>query len=439
MNKNRNKIGLVLAFFMIFAFMAPECFAGRRVVKDPMRYYDIMADKFQVNQGLIQGGIMTTGNIWYVDSGRGSSGDGTSKDEAVVTIDEAINLATADNDDVIVVVAGHAETLTAAITCDVAGVTIIGLGNGKNAPAITPSAYGFVVSAANVTIENIYFLAKAAGSPVKATVTGANFTMRNCLAYGGVNDLMLVTLSATADDAVFEGNQFIVSANGPDAAIQITASGCDGTIIRNNIFNGGSITNNFDLGAVYSTAVSPTSIVFEDNVWINGANISMGATAATGTDAGAQISGEVKTYAVKTGPVALYSGNNPDIFTISGGPVAVTALVAECYSTVSSNACGLTLAVDPTVGAATTIGTTVDINAFTVGSFIYWDGTIGSAAVIAVPGTAVPLAVGMDVPFILPAGVVEMKLVNSDTTSGGAYFYMQYRPLVPGATVTGIQ
>ena len=81
----------------------------------------------------------TTGNIWFVDSGAASGGNGLSPEGAVLTIDAAINLATAANGDIIVVMEGHAETIAGAagVAQDVAGLTIVGLGRGRNRPVIT--------------------------------------------------------------------------------------------------------------------------------------------------------------------------------------------------------------------------------------------------------------------------------------------------------------
>ena len=76
------------------------------------------------------------------------------------TIDEAIGHCTANRGDIIMVKAGHAEALSAAsaITCDVAGITIQGLGSGADRPELsfgTSAGASVVVSAANVSILNV--------------------------------------------------------------------------------------------------------------------------------------------------------------------------------------------------------------------------------------------------------------------------------------------
>jgi hypothetical protein len=113
------------------------------------------------------GAEVVAGNVFWVcsvaggswNAGVDSSGHGT-KDNPFATIDYAIGKCTANNGDVIYVLPGHTESIIAAgtITCDVAGVSIIGLGNSNLRPTITwatSTAACWNISAANVTIKNI--------------------------------------------------------------------------------------------------------------------------------------------------------------------------------------------------------------------------------------------------------------------------------------------
>lgn len=109
------------------------------------------------------GGLVpiTTGKYFFVDSNTGSDtpAHGKTKEKPFDTIDYAIGKCTASKGDVIIVMPGHTETISAAggITADVAGITIVGLGNGALRPIITFSATAstFAISAANVTVKNI--------------------------------------------------------------------------------------------------------------------------------------------------------------------------------------------------------------------------------------------------------------------------------------------
>src|SRR3990167_9299385 len=86
----------------------------------------------------------------------------TDKTRVVDDIQEAIDLCTSDEDDVIFVVNGHTETITAAagINANKTGITIIGLGSGRNRPTInftTATTADFEIDNAYVTIENFVF------------------------------------------------------------------------------------------------------------------------------------------------------------------------------------------------------------------------------------------------------------------------------------------
>ena len=59
------------------------------------------------------------GNVYYVSSSTGSStGPGFTPENAYATIDQAIGACTAGNGDVILVMPGHTETLSAAAGID---------------------------------------------------------------------------------------------------------------------------------------------------------------------------------------------------------------------------------------------------------------------------------------------------------------------------------
>lgn len=129
-------------------------------------------------------------------------------------------------------------------------------------------------------------------------------------------------------------------------------------------------------------------------------------------------------------------GTVANIFTISGGPILLLALCGEITTAVSADACNMKLVMDPTAGADTDMCAVLDLNGLTKNSWIYLDGTIANAAVNAVPGTALPLGIGMDIPLILPPGTIDMNLANSDPTTGAITWYMRYKPLTTGVIVT---
>ena len=100
------------------------------------------------------------GDVYYVDSGSGSdSASGKSPERALATLDAAIGKCTANQGDKIYPLPGHAETVATAgaIAADVAGISIIGLGEGADRPTFTFSAVDatMIVSGASTVLKNI--------------------------------------------------------------------------------------------------------------------------------------------------------------------------------------------------------------------------------------------------------------------------------------------
>src|SRR4051812_2686908 len=84
-----------------------------------------------------------TGTAYFVcnlTNKNGSDGNsGLTPAQPLATVAKALTLVTANNDDVIYVMQGHAENIASAsaIACSVAGVSIVGLGNGNLRPTFT--------------------------------------------------------------------------------------------------------------------------------------------------------------------------------------------------------------------------------------------------------------------------------------------------------------
>jgi len=153
-------------------------------------------------------GFATTGSIFYVHSGTGNdtNRDGLSSDEPFATIDRANNACTASKGDTIIVMPGHAETLSAAaaIALDVVGVTVQGVGRGTDRPQVTFSATAatITVTAANAVIKNIHFINDVDALVVGIPVTAAHCRIEDCLfddVTAAKQTVDWITLSAAAD------------------------------------------------------------------------------------------------------------------------------------------------------------------------------------------------------------------------------------------------
>lgn len=224
------------------------------------------------------GPVFTTGNVFFVDSGNALASDDTSsgsRTNPFSTIDYAIGRCTANNGDVILVMPGHTETVAAAagIDCDVAGISIVGIGNGADRPTITHSATGSTleVAAASVTLENLLFTPSAA-STIIVDVNATDCTIRNCEFRMGTA-VTAVDINGGAanacDRARVLGCVFDGSTDGPDTAIgldevadSVVIDGCyayglfDDACIHNptgKVLTWLRITNNF---LVNTTAAS---------------------------------------------------------------------------------------------------------------------------------------------------------------------------------------
>ena len=233
--------------------------------------------------GVPVGGKFTTGNVFFVDSGASLAGDNVSSGKTTkrpfATIDYAVGQCTANNGDIIYVMPGHAEVVTAAagLALDVAGISVIGIGRGTDQPTVTLTTVDTAdvdVDAANVLIENINFVAGFADIAVMIDVNATDPAIRNCrFTQSAVNLNALVCIE---DALLLASNRLTVEgcyALMYDAAnthfINMVGTG-DGYIIRNNILIG-------DWGTMaVGGAGIVTYITIIDNVISNQANTNDG-------------------------------------------------------------------------------------------------------------------------------------------------------------------
>lgn len=260
------------------------------------------------------GGRLTYGSIFYVDSvtGSDSAKSGTTPTEAKATIDAAIGLCTANKGDVIYVLQGHAETVAAAITCDIAGVTIIGLGEGNQRPVITGNGAidAVNITAAGVTFENIRFAAPLVDAQTAhVNVAGAGCTLRNLNMIGSVateNVVDGITLASGANDCLIEGvyiyNVTVDMVSGIDIEAAVARPE-----IRYCVLEGA-----FSTGALIDSATGTLAYI-HDNVFKNTKAATSAVTFTTGNTTGVfarnYVSGRHTTIATN-----LVEGTGMDFF-----------------------------------------------------------------------------------------------------------------------------
>ena len=255
-----------------------------------MAYTNFIGDGVSVNGApLIPGGgtIPVAPQYFYVSSVRGSNGNEGGMDNPFATIDYAVGKCTAGYAGVIVVLAGHVETVTAAggLALDVAGITIVGLGNGRGRPQInftTAVGASMTVTAANITVKNVWFSGgfDALTNPIH--VQAAGFSLLDCEyvdVTGQCTDCVLTT--AAANRMMISGLRYTgASAAGTNAGIAIV--GGDGIVIDGLVIDGNFAVGAIDIRTTATTNIEVRTVVARTR---NAADVIMvdTITASTGT------------------------------------------------------------------------------------------------------------------------------------------------------------
>lgn len=213
------------------------------------------------------------GKTFYVDSGVDNL-SGESPDDAVGTLDEAINLCTAGRGDKIVVLPGHSETITAAgaVDIDVSSVSIIGLGIGTDIPTIefNHASATVTVDADNIYIENIRFNSSitsvAVGVDVLAGATDVIFN--RCIwdvdAAGTDEFTLSVRFNAGCDRGKVMNCYFEQGLAAAVAAISLTGASDHIEIGSNQIWGDYSTAN------INGITTLSTNVFIHDNLLVNG-------------------------------------------------------------------------------------------------------------------------------------------------------------------------
>lgn len=171
------------------------------------------------------------GEVYWVDSGKGSDGNKGTFDRPFATLDYAVGRCTANNGDIIMIKPGHSETISAAagLVLDVAGVAIIGLGVGSDRPTFTfDTVIGadMDVDAANVSMANILFVNGIDNLTAPIDVNAANFTMIDCETRDNDSNFHcddFIVTDANADNLHIEGwiHDAFGGKTGPQSAINV--------------------------------------------------------------------------------------------------------------------------------------------------------------------------------------------------------------------------
>ena len=232
---------------------------------------------------------MTTGNIWFVDSGSATgsdaSGYGHNPDAPFATLDYAVGQCTANNGDTIYVMPGHTEDLSAdsAVDVDVAGLRIIGIGWGGSRPTFTASAVAgdFKLASSCNWIDNLLFLSGIDATTGMLEVSGTDNTIVNCEFRDSVGQATdcLITVDGADRLHIYDCKFNMAAAAGANSAIAL--DGSDDAHIHDC-----EIYGNFAVGAIdLRTTASNRVNIHDMKIWTeNAADIAIvdTITASTG-------------------------------------------------------------------------------------------------------------------------------------------------------------
>lgn len=197
--------------------------------------------------------IPGSGKVWYVNSVTGQDANGKGKDPSspFATIAYAVSATGVVSGDIILVAPLHVETISAAagINLNVAGITVVGLGNRSQRPAITlGTAVGATIAlaAAGCELINLHIDATGFDAITKAiNVTAAGCALRFCklVQSGATNQATnMVTLGAGASQFTIDSCECDASgAAGAASFLASAAAVADLTVKDSNIYGDFSV------------------------------------------------------------------------------------------------------------------------------------------------------------------------------------------------------
>jgi hypothetical protein len=214
-------------------------------------------------------------DIWFVDStntaASDSAGYGHNPDAPFATLDYILSLAVSG--DTIICMPGHAEVVAAAagLVFDVAGITVIGVGEGALMPTITftDTTSDMDIDAADITIVHMNFVAGIADVAAAIDVNACRLTIRDCRFDGDGTfcaTIWIQDAAAGASDRITVEDCYINDVNASNTHfINFSGTGT-GHIIRRNTLQG-------DWGTMaIGGAGIVTRVVITDNDIFNAGN-----------------------------------------------------------------------------------------------------------------------------------------------------------------------
>jgi hypothetical protein len=257
-----------------------------------------------------------TGKTFYV----GTDGDAAYEslvakvpaDNLVQTLDDALSLCVANRGDVIYILPGHAESEAevdgAIATMDVAGVSVIGLGEGSLIPTFSLGDDGatFSLTAANCLLKNIMIKSTVANVAVGLTVgAAADGSIIDGVLFrddGAAKELLVgISVTAACDNLTIQNCDFRTTAAAGSANAIKAAAVTDLHVINNFAYG------KFSTGAMLTTGVLTRAKIIGNSL-VNAEaaiGIALSGTTSTGLLAKNFLAGTTSIAAALTGDNAM--------------------------------------------------------------------------------------------------------------------------------------
>lgn len=209
-------------------------------------YPNGFANGVAIRQEVVANCYSGKANVFWVDSNIGSDSNKGTFNSPFSTLDYAIGRCTANNGDIIMLAENHSETITATnlVAADVAGISIIGVGQGNDRPTFTfttSTAAIFTISAADIFIHNVIFLCGIASQTILVDINAARIELNKCkFGESGQSGLTAIDInggSANACDGVIINNcEFDLTGANWDRAIELGEVADNVQIAYNDIY-----------------------------------------------------------------------------------------------------------------------------------------------------------------------------------------------------------
>lgn len=223
---------------------------------------------------VVGGGMLTTGSIFFVHHTGSNSNSGTDSSHPRATIDSAVGLCTANKGDVIFVMPGHNEAITSAtsLVVDVVGISIIGLGEGRNRPILDfDNTAGSIELDVACRFSNIILNASVSAIVVGINVDADDVTIDHCeTIWESTGDDFKIIVDVDAfDRCTIVDNKFFgeLAVAGGVSSIRIDDS--HNLIFQRNLMVGNSAIMFWMEGALSQTCVITDNIMYNADVTDN--------------------------------------------------------------------------------------------------------------------------------------------------------------------------